>query len=122
MVKLSGILEYSMGGFLCLRGFASFKLLSAISEPNPEVQRELIENHKGEMARFLSDGEYRFFPEVILSLNLTNGKNADDFETIEQFHANLQSGQTWNRRIGAIQFNISQNMTKNELNRYDPVP
>lgn len=122
MVKLSGILEYSMRGFLCLRGFASFKLLSAISEPNPEVQRELIENHKGEMARFLSDGEYRFFPEVILSLNLTNGKNVDDIEIIEQFHANLRSGQTWNRRIGAIQFNVSQNITKNELNRYDPVP
>ena len=28
MVKLSGILEYSMGGFLCLRGFASYKMLS----------------------------------------------------------------------------------------------
>ena len=50
MVKLSGILEYSMGGFLCLRGFASFKMLSAISEPNPEVQRDLIAQHQGEMA------------------------------------------------------------------------
>lgn len=34
MVKLSGILEYSMGGFLCLRGFASYKMLSAISKQN----------------------------------------------------------------------------------------
>lgn len=68
MVKLSGILEYSMGGFLCLRGFASFKMLSAISEPNPEVQRDLIAQHQGEMAKFLNGGEYRFFPEVILSL------------------------------------------------------
>ncbi len=25
MIKLSGILEYSMGGFLCLRGFASYE-------------------------------------------------------------------------------------------------
>lgn len=74
MIKLSGILQYSMGSFLCLRGFASFKLLSAISEPNPEVQRELIDTHKGEMAKFLNSGEYRFFPEVILSLNLTDGK------------------------------------------------
>ena len=41
MVKLSGILEYSMGGFLCLRGFASFKMLSAISEPNPEVHSHI---------------------------------------------------------------------------------
>ena len=39
MIKLSGILEYSMGGFLCLRGFASYKMLSAISKPNAEVQR-----------------------------------------------------------------------------------
>ena len=71
MVKLSGILEYSMGSFLCLRGFASFKMLSAISEPNPEVQRDLIAQHQGEMAEFLNEGEYRFFPEVILSLNLS---------------------------------------------------
>ena len=52
MVKLSGILEYSMGGFLCLRGFASFKELSKISKENPNVQRKLIEEHKGEMATF----------------------------------------------------------------------
>lgn len=120
MIKLSGILQYSMGSFLCLRGFASFRLLGAISEPNPSVQRELIEKHKGEMEDFLNDGEYRFFPEVILSLNLTDGKR--DFDTVALFHGSLQSGRTWNRRIGDIQFSISQNVTKNLINRYDPVP
>lgn len=85
MVKLSGILEYSMGGFLCLRGFASFKMLSAISEPNPEVQRDLIAQHQGEMAEFLNGGEYRFFPEVILSLNLTDGRS--EFDKIDLFHS-----------------------------------
>lgn len=34
MVKLSGILEYSMGGFLCLRGFADYKTLSRVSKEN----------------------------------------------------------------------------------------
>lgn len=120
MIKLSGILEYSMGGFLCLRGFASFKLLSAISEPNPEVQRELIEKHKGEMAHFLSNGEYRFFPEVILSLDLTDGTK--DYDIIQAFHSELQSGKTWNKYVGNIQFSISQNVTKNILNQYDPLP
>lgn len=99
MIKLSGILQYSMGGFLCLRGFASFKMLSAISEPNPEIQRKLIEAHKGEMADFLNAGEYRFFPELILSLNLTDGKS--DFDELASFHTNLQNGQTWNKGIGA---------------------
>lgn len=35
MVKLSGILEYSMGGFLCLRGFADYKTLSRVSKRKP---------------------------------------------------------------------------------------
>ena len=60
MVKLSGILEYSMGGFLCLRGFADYKTLSRVSKENPDVQRSLIEEHKGEMAEFLNRGLYRF--------------------------------------------------------------
>ena len=120
MVKLSGILEYSMGGFLCLRGFASFKMLSAISEPNPEVQRDLIAQHQGEMAEFLNGGEYRFFPEVILSLNLTDGRS--EFDKIDLFHSELRSGQTWNKSIGGFQISISQNVTKNVVNAFDPSP
>ena len=120
MVKLSGILQYSMGGFLCLRGFASFKLLSAISEPNTEIQRDLIEEHKGEMARFLNQGEYRFFPEVILSLSLTDGKS--HFDEIESFHQQLQSGKTWNKKLGDINFDSSQRFFKNQINSFDPLP
>lgn len=120
MVKLSGILEYSMGGFLCLRGFASYKLLSAISEPNPEVQRDLIEQHKEDMARFLNNGEYRFFPEIVLSLSLTDGDKYLDL--VDSFHNTLRSGKTWNRSIGSLSFSISQNVTKNELNVYSPLP
>jgi hypothetical protein len=120
MIKLSGILQYSMGGFLCLRGFASFKMLSAISEPNPEIQRKLIEEHKGEMADFLNAGEYKFFPELILSLNLTDGKS--DFDELASFHTNLQNGQTWNKSIGKVHFSVSQNKTKNVLGSYDLYP
>ena len=120
MVKLSGILEYSMGGFLCLRGFASYKMLSAISKPNTEVQRGLIDEHKGDMARFLNAGEYKFFPEVILAANLTDGTK--DFDELTLFHESLQSGQTWNKSIGNFQFNISRHASKNVLNQYDRLP
>lgn len=120
MTKLSGILEYSLGGFLCLRGFASFKMLSAISKAKPEVQRDLIAEHKGEMANFLNAGEYRFFPEIIMSTNLTDGKS--DFDLLDLFHSNLQSGQTWNKSVGSFSFSISQNKTKNEIGKYSPLP
>ena len=56
MKTLSGILDFSMGNFLCLRGFVDYKTLSRISEENKDVQRELIEKHKGEMAAFLNSG------------------------------------------------------------------
>lgn len=109
-----------MGGFLCLRGFASYKMLSAISKPNAEVQRGLIDKHKGDMARFLNAGEYKFFPEVILATNLTDGTK--DFDTLKLFHSSLQSGQTWNKNIGNFQFNISRHVSKNILNQYDQLP
>lgn len=102
MIKLSGILEYSMGGFLCLRGFASFKELSRISKENPEVQRKLIEDHIGEMAEFLNKGEYRFFPEIVLSTSLETEKNFDDVNT---FFAAIQRNEKWNKKLGL--FNIS---------------
>lgn len=120
MIKLSGILEYSMGNFLCLRGFASYKMLSAISKPNEEVQRNLIEDHKGEMAAFLNGGEYRFFPEIILSTNLTDGQS--EFDVLELFHSEFQAGKTWNKKIGEFTFSISQNITKNVLSKYSLSP
>lgn len=120
MIKLSGILEYSMGNFLCLRGFASYKMLSAISQPNPNVQRDLIEKHKGEMAEYLNHGEYRFFPEVILSLNLTDGESG--FDLMKEMHEDLQEGKTWNRSIKGFNFDVSQNKTKNVLNQFSQMP
>lgn len=116
MIKLSGMLEYSMGGFLCLRGFASFHLLSQISEPNADYQRGLDKEHKNEIAQFLTLGEYRFFPEVILSLSLSDGK--ENLDVVEMFHKSLSSGNTWNKSVGDIQFSVSQNVTKSIPNAF----
>ena len=41
MIKLSGIFRILYRWFSFLRGFASYKMLSAISKPNAEVQRGL---------------------------------------------------------------------------------
>lgn len=72
------------------------------------------------MSRFLNAGEYKFFPEVILATNLTDGTK--DFDTLELFHSSLQSGQTWNKSIGNFKFNISLHVSKNILNQYDKLP
>lgn len=68
----------------------------------------------------MNNGEYRFFPEVVLALNLTDGLS--EFDKVNLFHSELRSGQTWNKSIGDFQFSISQNVTKNILNDYESVP
>ena len=103
MKTLSGILEFSMGNFLCLRGYADYKTLSNISEPNEDVQRELMENHKGEMAAFLNSGEYRFFPEIVLSVSLLTDNNHTE---VSEFLNAVLGKKEWNKKLGEINISI----------------
>lgn len=103
MIKLSGVLEYSMGGFLCLRGFADYKTLARVSKENQDVQRSLIAEHKGEMATFLNKGQYRFFPEVVLSVSLLSDDNYSD---VEVFFETVRTFGTWKQSLGKINISI----------------
>ena len=102
MKTLSGILEFSMGNFLCLRGYVDYKTLSLISEENKDVQRELIEKHKDEMAVFLNSGEYRFFPEIVLSVSVLTENN---YSEVDDFFNAVIGKKEWNKKLG--DFNIS---------------
>ncbi len=73
---LSGILHTSLGGFTVIRGVAPLGDLARCSDFDPEYQRNLIESHKAEIERFLTDRQYLFFPEVILSASLQFDFNA----------------------------------------------
>ena len=130
MKTLSGILDFSMGNFLCLRGFADYKTLSRVSEENKDVQRELIEKHKGEMAAFLNSGEYRFFPEIVLSVSLLTGNNHSE---VSDFLSAVIGKKEWNKKLGDINISIFNHdagdknriahitfdETKTKLNRID---
>lgn len=108
MKTLSGVLEFSMGNFLCLRGYADYKTLSDISEENKDVQRELIEKHKGEMADFLNSGEYRFFPEIVLSVSLLTGNNHAE---VSDFFTVVSRKEKWNKKLGDIDISIFNHET-----------
>ena len=73
---LSGILHTSLGGFTVIRGVAPLGELERCSEFDSEYQRNLIDTHKAEIERFLSDSNYLFFPEVVLSASLQFDFNA----------------------------------------------
>ncbi len=72
---LQGVLDRSLGNFTCLRGYAALGDLYKVSEPDSSYQRDLISHQQHRMEKFLDDGEYLFFPEVILGASLDDGSN-----------------------------------------------
>jgi hypothetical protein len=67
---IRGILDKSLSRQTCVRGFARIKELARISKANPDYQRELVDKQKKVISNFLTEENYLFFPEVILSLKL----------------------------------------------------
>jgi nucleoside 2-deoxyribosyltransferase len=78
VLRFDGLREESvLGTFDVIRGYASIFDLAAASAPRPYAgdwrrgegyQREISEEHVAALVRFLSQGRYRFFPEIILGL------------------------------------------------------
>jgi len=114
-MRLTGIIDYTMDNFLCIRGFASMLELSEISKADENIQRDLIEDHRGEMEAFLSDGKFTFFPEVILGANMYGSET--DKERINILRETIRSESTSLRTtINSIKYNIKRNAVKKENN------
>lgn len=62
---LRGILDNSLSGQLCIRGFAHIKDLERISKADYSYQRNPIEGRE-DIVDFLDEENYLFFPEIIL--------------------------------------------------------
>lgn len=77
-MKLKGILDFSLGNFLCLRGFAPMGVLQDISESPKDIQRVPRNERLKEIGAYLSRGELVFFPEIILCACLHDGDVTSD--------------------------------------------
>lgn len=69
-VILKGIIEKTFNGFVCVRGYAEKSVLTKISVADGKYQRDLDKKQVKELKAFLSEGNYMFFPEIILSMTL----------------------------------------------------
>merc|ERR1711974_106089 len=66
LMILRGIIDSSLNGQLCFRGFAPIKELERISKADYSYQRNPIEGRE-DIIDFLEKQTYLFFPEIILS-------------------------------------------------------
>lgn len=89
-MKLKGILDFSLGNFLCLRGFAPMGILQDISKPDENIQRIPKDERLKEIGDFLRKGEFVFFPELILCIGLTD--DDAESEVVERLYENVKSG------------------------------
>ncbi|MCY4047375.1 MAG: hypothetical protein OXF42_04610, partial [Candidatus Dadabacteria bacterium] len=78
---LRGIMGRSLGGTVCIRGFAPLGDLASVSKADIGYQRDLIKDQEETIKKFLQDKEYLFFPEIILSFN--NIRNLEELQNIE---------------------------------------
>ena len=77
-MKLKGILDFSLGNFLCLRGFAPLGELSENTRPDESYQRKPVAQQEKQLKRFLEEGRYTFFPELILGVSLEDLKITEE--------------------------------------------
>lgn len=90
-MKLKGILDFSLGNFLCLRGFAPLGVLQDISKPDDNIQRVPKDERLREIGDFLKKGEFVFFPEIVLCIGLHEGEV--ETEDIATLYRNVQLGE-----------------------------
>lgn len=121
-MRLTGIIDYSMDNFLCVRGFASMLALADISMADTKIQRDLIEEHRGEMEAFLEGGEFTFFPEVILCANMR--RTEVDEVKIDSLGESVRIGNNFRRTaINNIKYSTKVYSVKKENNNlaYDKI-
>lgn len=90
-MKLKGILDFSLGNFLCLRGFAPMGVLQDISAAPQDIQRVPEDARLKEVGDYLRKGELVFFPEIILCASLHDDDLTSDIAA--SFFANVKAGE-----------------------------
>lgn len=72
-----GVIETAFENFVCLRGFSTLGELVDVSEADVSYQRPLINGRPDELGDYLARGEYKFFPEVVLSTHFGDAAHLD---------------------------------------------
>lgn len=113
---LRGVLADTLGGFLVVRGYAKLSELAAFSFADPDYQRDLKLQHQAEIQQFYQRGEYLFFPEVVLSLELLVDYEQPGAPADDPLNLLIQS-QDFKSNVNGINLKFTKTKTANDLKR-----
>lgn len=106
-MRLKGILDFSLGNFLCLRGFAPMGTLQDISEPPKDIQRIPKDERLREVGDYLREGKLVFFPEIILCACLHDEDSSSELSAA--FFEKVKAGEAF--KSGKFRGQISLSST-----------
>jgi hypothetical protein len=114
-LTLHGVMTETLGGFRVLRGFAKLSDLVACSFAD-DYQRDLKPKHQQDIQVYYQRGEYLFFPEVVLALELQvdyEKKGAPSADPIQL----LMQGKPFKSNVNGISLHPTKTKTAAELSR-----
>jgi hypothetical protein len=109
-MEFKGVLDTSIGNFLCIRGFAKLGDLYDVSDFDESFQRNLIKDHKQEVVDFLNDSKFLFFPEVILGAELTD--LLDENDAVNALYEKFGLGENFKLKFKNFTVQCSTSKTK----------
>lgn len=113
-----GAFAPSIGGFLTVRGYARLTDIAKCSVADEGYQRDLQPKHVEEIRAFFSEGEYLFFPEIVLSVQLDADFSATSAPSDDPF-ALIRSGQPFKSNTNGLDVKPRKAKSASDLTRYE---
>lgn len=114
----NGAFAPSIGGFLTVRGYAPLSDIAKCSFADDNYQRDLKPDHVDEIKKFFDDGEYLFFPEIILSVQLDVDYDSDGAPAGDPFQM-IREGKPFKSNISGLDIKPRKASSARDLTRYE---
>ena len=114
----NGAFAPSIGGFLTVRGYAPLSDIAKCSFADDNYQRDLKPDHVDEIKKFFDDGEYLFFPEIILSVQLDVDYDSDGAPAADPFQM-IREGKPFKSNISGLDIKPRKARSARDLTRYE---
>lgn len=112
---LQGVMTETLGGFRVVRGFARLSELASCSFAD-DYQRNLKPKHQLDIQAFYQRGEYLFYPEVVLALELQADYEKKGAPSADPMQL-LMRGETFKSNVNGVSVKPTRTKTAAELTR-----
>lgn len=112
---LQGVMTETLGGFRVVRGFARLSELATCSFAD-DYQRDLKLKHQQDIQAFYQRGEYLFFPEVVLALELQADFEKKDAPKSDPMKM-LMQGASFKSNVNGVSIRQTKTKTAADLAR-----